>query len=162
MPVATAIMLKHAARIGVAVGAIALIAPAWAVNAPIYKCFDNHLNVVYTDLPCKEGEVVDIRAGDADPAAVARLERERDRLDQSAAQRMADERRAALAPGSPAWVPEEQSPPETVSSGYGYGYYGSGYLRYPPVRRPLLHHPLPHRPHTVRSTVPATPHIPKS
>jgi hypothetical protein len=38
---------------------------------------------------------MNIRAGDADPAAVARLERQRDALDQSAAQRIADLHRAA-------------------------------------------------------------------
>jgi len=153
-------MLKAATLIGIAAGAMVLAGPAWAVNAPIYKCLDNHLNLVYTDLPCKEGEVVDIRAGDADPAAVARLERERDQLDQSAAQRMSDERRAALSPAYPAWLPQEESAPDTLSSDYGYGGYGFGYLTYPPVRRP--HHPQAHRPHTVRATVPATPHVPRS
>ncbi len=155
-------MLKAATCIGIAAGAMAMAGAAWAVNAPIYKCLDNHLNLVYTDLPCKEGEVVDIRAGDADPAAVARLERERDQLDQSAAQRMSDERRAALLPAYPAWMPEEESSPDTLSSGYGYGGYGFGYLAYPPVRRPPLHHPRPHRPRVVRGTVPATPHVPRS
>jgi hypothetical protein len=72
-------------------GGIAAAAPA-----PIYKCFDRHLAVVYTDLPCKDGEQLDLRAGDADPAAVARLERERDALDRSSAQRITDLRRAAL------------------------------------------------------------------
>ncbi len=38
---------------------------------------------------------MNIRAGDADPVAVARLERARDAIDQSAAQRIADQRRAA-------------------------------------------------------------------
>ena len=155
-------MLKAATCIGIAAAAMALAGPARAVNAPIYKCLDNHLNLVYTDLPCKEGEVVDIRAGDADPAAVARLERERDLLDQSAAQRMSDERRAALSPAYPAWLPEEESPPDTLSGDYGYGGYGFGYLTYPPLRRPPLHYPRPHRPHTVRATVPATPHVPRS
>ena len=69
---------------------------AAAAPAPIYKCFDRHLAVVYTDLPCKDGEQLDLRAGNADPAAVARLERERDALDRSSAQRITDLRRAAL------------------------------------------------------------------
>jgi len=156
-----AIMLKVAACLSVAVAAMALVAPARAVNAPIYKCFDNHLNLVYTDLPCKDGEVVDIRAGDADPVAVARLERERDELDQSAAQRMLDERHAALTPGYGAWMPPEPSPPESTSAAYGYG-FGPGYFWYPPVRHPLLRHPRPNRSHVVRGSVPATPRLPKS
>jgi hypothetical protein len=71
------------------------VAPANAADTAIYRCLDNHLGLVYTDLPCKDGEKLDIRAGDADPAAVARLERLRDQLDQSTAQRIVDERRAA-------------------------------------------------------------------
>jgi hypothetical protein len=56
---------------------------------------DKNLGVLYTDEPCKEGQQLNVRAGDADPAAVARLERQRDALDQSAAQRIADPHRAA-------------------------------------------------------------------
>jgi hypothetical protein len=74
---------------------VMLTGGSWAAATPIYKCFDKHLGVLYTDEPCKEGERLDIRAGDADPAAVARLERQRDALDQSASQRIADLRRAA-------------------------------------------------------------------
>jgi hypothetical protein len=66
-----------------------------AVTAPIYKCLGSNLGLIYTDQPCKGGEQLDIRAGDADPVAVARLERARDQLDRSAAARIADERRAA-------------------------------------------------------------------
>jgi hypothetical protein len=71
------------------------VAPASAADTAIYRCLDNHLGLVYTDLPCKDGEKLDIRAGDADPAAVARLERLRDQLDQSTAERIVDERQAA-------------------------------------------------------------------
>ena len=77
-----------------ALGVALAVAPASAADATIYKCLDNHLGLVYTDLPCKDGEKLDIRAGDADPAAVARLERLRDQLDQSTVQRIVDERRA--------------------------------------------------------------------
>ncbi|MGH9807795.1 MAG: hypothetical protein ACRD9W_11140 [Terriglobia bacterium] len=69
----------------------------WAATVPIYKCFDKNLGLVYTDEPCRDGERLAIRAGDADPAAVAWLERQRDALDQSAAQRLADLRHAAAA-----------------------------------------------------------------
>jgi hypothetical protein len=78
---------------------------AWATT-PIYKCFDRKFDVVYTDVPCKDGAVMDIRAGDADPAAVARLDRARDALDQSAAQRISDMRWAPSQPAyAPAWYP---------------------------------------------------------
>jgi hypothetical protein len=73
-----------------------LLAPvsSSAATSTIYKCFDKNLGLLYTDEPC-QGEQLNVRAGDADPAAVARLERARDALDQSAAQRIVDERRAA-------------------------------------------------------------------
>ncbi len=91
-------------RIGRAVGAVLAVGViglgsgnATAAQAPIYKCLDRNLGLVYTDIPCKDGERMDdLRAGDADPAAVARLERERDALDRSIAQRITDQRRAAL------------------------------------------------------------------
>ena len=89
-------LARAAACVLTAAGSIVVaVAPATAADTAIYKCFDNHLGLVYTDLPCKDGEKLDIRAGDADPAAVARLERLRDQLDQSTAQRIVDERRAA-------------------------------------------------------------------
>lgn len=83
--------------------------PAWLVLAfflasgtasgagtPIYKCFDRNLGVLYTDVPCKDGEHVDVRAGDADPVAVARLQREMDAVAQSADRRIALAERAAV------------------------------------------------------------------
>jgi hypothetical protein len=76
---------------------------SWAAT-PIYKCFDRKFDVVYTDEPCKDGALLDVRAGDADPAAVARLERARDALDQSAAQRIRDMRLVAAQPAfAPPW-----------------------------------------------------------
>jgi hypothetical protein len=101
------------------------IAAAQAANTPIYKCFDKHLALVYTDVPCKDGEELDLRAGDADPVAVARLDHERDLLSQSAAQRIVDERRAALerdlADRSRGPVMVEPSAPDEYAD-YGYGY----------------------------------------
>src|SRR5215475_13064656 len=79
------------------VGALVVgVGSAQAESVPIYKCLDRNLGIVYTDLPCKDGEKLDLRPGDADPAAVARLERDREELNLAAAQRIADERRAAL------------------------------------------------------------------
>lgn len=95
-------------------------------STPIYKCFDRKFDVVYTDVPCKDGAVLDVRAGDADPVAVARLERARDALDQSAAQRISDMRwaaaQSAFAPPSYAG-PIEQGWPDYPGaySPYDYG-----------------------------------------
>jgi hypothetical protein len=125
-----------------------LLAPASssAATTPIYKCLDKNLGLLYTDQPCKDGELLDIRAGDADPAAVARLERARDALDQSAAQRIADERRAAaqrdLAAAYAGGV--EPSPYDYTANmpydyGVGWGYPGFG-RHHPPRSRP--HRPM--------------------
>jgi hypothetical protein len=75
---------------------------------------------VYTDVPCKDGERLDVRAGDADPAAIARLDREREALDRSVAQRIADERRATLEQRR---VYNDAGPTFLVQDGGGGGYY---------------------------------------
>jgi hypothetical protein len=114
---------------------------------PIYKCLDKNLGLLYTDEPCKDGEQLNIRAGDADPAAVARLERARDALDQSAAQRMADDRRdAALVERAAlmAYAPAE----ERGANDYGpanvsdYGFVSHPFMHHHPKQRrqPKLHH----------------------
>ena len=128
------------------------IATAEAASTPIYKCFDKHLGLVYTDVPCKDGEELDLRAGDADPVAVARLDRERELLSQSAAQRIADERRAALerdlADRSRPVMVEPNAPDEYANYGYGYGYgYGYPVFAYTPKAHPRHHvrHMAQHR-----------------
>ena len=146
-----------------ALGIVVLaVAPASAANTAIYKCLDNRLGVVYTDLPCKDGQKLDIRAGDADPAAVARLERARDQLDQSAAQRIADERRAAertaLANRLRREAEEERSAAENIATyapfDYGYGY---GYAPFLPVTRM---HPPRARAHRFREPLGFAPQPP--
>lgn len=97
---------------------VVLTGGSWAATTPIYKCLDKNLGLLYTDEPCKEGEQLDIRAGDADPAAVARLERQRDALDQSASQRIADLRRTP-AEGEPA--SRLQYEPLDQRGSYDYG-----------------------------------------
>jgi hypothetical protein len=95
----------------------------------VYKCLDRNLGLVYTDISCKGGELMDIRAGDADPAAVARLERERDALDRSSAQRISDMRHAELQRQQLATAPGYA--PDYDTAGYddatGYFPYGYGY-----------------------------------
>jgi hypothetical protein len=122
-----------------------LLAPisSWAMTTPIYKCLDKSLGVVYTDEACKDGERMNIRAGDADPAAVARLERERDALDQSAAQRIADQRRAAAQRDLAAWYgrDDERSAPDYTAAYTPYDYGATGW--FPDFRR---HHSLRTRP----------------
>jgi hypothetical protein len=66
----------------IAAGALVLATSiADAATASIYKCLGANLVVIYTDQPCEGGERLDIRAGDADAAAVAQLQRVRDQLD---------------------------------------------------------------------------------
>lgn len=113
------------------VGAFTLgIASAHAEGMPIYKCLDRNLGIVYTDLPCKDGEKLDLRPGSADPAAVARLERDREELNMAAQQRLADERRASLQrdlayysqPPAPIMVGPGPQDYSTDYGDYGYGY----------------------------------------
>jgi hypothetical protein len=101
-------------------------APAWATATTVYKCFDKNLGVLYTDEPCR-GEHMNIRAGDADPIAVAELQREREALSRSSAQRIADYRRAAL-DREYAAAQRAYGPPEGVPAYSGAdGYYPAGY-----------------------------------
>jgi hypothetical protein len=107
-----------------------VVASAQAESVPIYKCLDRNLGIVYTDVPCKDGEKLDLRPGDADPAAVARLERDREELNLAAAQRLADERRAAAQRD----LAYYSQPPAPIIPGPGdqdnYLDYGYGYPAY--------------------------------
>ena len=125
---------------------------ALAGTTIIYKCLDRNLGLVYTDEPCKDGERMAIRAGDADPSAVARLERERESLDRSAAQRIADERRIAaqrdLADrAARSTYTLEPSNPENYA---GYAPYDSGlawgYPPYPGALSPRSRYPRGYAP----------------
>jgi len=154
-------LARAAACVLTAAGSIVVaVAPASAADTAIYKCFDNHLGLVYTDLPCKDGEKLDIRAGDADPAAVARLERVRDQLDQSTAQRIIDERRAversALANRLRREAEEEHSVAEPIAA-YAPFDYGYGYVPFLPVTRT---HPPRARTHKLLEPPRFAPHPP--
>src|SRR5215467_6897153 len=132
------------------VGALVVgVGTAQGESVPIYKCIDRNLGIVYTDLPCKDGEKLDLRPGDADPAAVARLERDREQLNLAAAQRIADERRAALERdlayyNQPSIMATPNAPEPSMDYGYGYPL-----LAYPMAFRP--------RPPQVRPRVPPQP-----
>ena len=138
------------------------VAPASAADTAIYKCLDNHLGLVYTDLPCKDGEKLDIRAGDADPAAVARLERLRDQLDQSTAQRIVDERRAAersaLANRLRREAEEERSVAEPAAA-YGSFDYGYAYVPFLPDARTHPPRARAHKSFELRRFAPPPPYF---
>jgi len=134
------------------------VGAGWAASSVVYRCLDAHLGVVYTDLPCKDGQAFDTRAGEADAIAVAKLERVRDALDQSAAQRIIDDRRLA-GQKELAAQPRRESTYErsgedmAADGGYGYGFAG-----YAPVRQhPPRHRPL--RPATQLGAAPSPPYI---
>jgi hypothetical protein len=130
----------------------------WAGAAPIYKCFDKNLGLVYTDEPCRDGERLNVRAGDADPAAVAWLERQRDALDQSAAQRLADQRRTATA-GDLTSRLQYDAVDQRGSYDYEPAYITDyGFLPYPFMHR----HPMrPRQPrlHHMRHFAPPPPYV---
>lgn len=134
-----------------------MVGRGWAATAPIYKCLDKNLGLVYTDEACKDGEQLDIRAGEADPAAVARLERQSEALDQSADLRLADQRRATAAGGlAPPFPYEAVDQGRAYDNAPGYiGYYGL--LAYPGMH----HHPTrPRQPrlHRFRHFAPSPPY----
>lgn len=132
----------------------ALLSPLSGVAAtsPIYKCVDANLRVLYTDEPCKGGEQLNIRAGEADPAAIARLQRDRDALDQSAAQRIADQLRQKDR-AARYIIEDNQRAHEFPSYGYGAGWWLPGIARpHPPrARGPKANEP--------RRFAPRPPHI---
>ena len=149
MRTATTAGLARGACLAIFLAAL-LAGRAWSANAPVYKCLGTNLEVLYTDVPCKDAEPMDVRAGDADPAAVARLERERDALDQSFAQRLADGRRdrvpLANAMGFPYEPPRDgDADDDSPIYLYGYGLASSPLLRHPRrPRHPGSPHPEQH------------------
>jgi hypothetical protein len=149
----------------IAAGALVLAScVADAATASIYKCLGVNLALIYTDQPCKGGEQLDIHAGDADPAAVARLQRARDQLDRSAAARVVEERRTAAQRDLAALARREGD--EDRSAAYEPDYSASPYndslLWYPafvPMRS--AHPPRRHPPRTAarRGFAPNPPYV---
>ena len=115
---------RSTACLTAALAALALgIAPAAsAAVATVYKCFDRHLNVVYTDQPCG-GEKLDIELGRVDQNAVAELAREREALSRAVAQRIADNRRYPVAAASDYIAVPPLPDGSEVYYPAGWGYY---------------------------------------
>jgi hypothetical protein len=149
----------------IAAGALVLAANvADAATASIYKCPGANLVVIYTDQPCKGGEQLDIRAGDADAAAVAQLQRVRDQLDWSAAVRIAEERRAAAQRGLAALARRERDEDrggayEPDDSASPYDYALPWYPAFVPMRSAHLRRPHPPRTAAPRSFAPNPPYL---
>ena len=149
----------------IAAGALVLATSvADAATASIYKCLGANLVVIYTDQPCKGGEQLDIRAGDADPAAVAQLQRARDQLDRSAAARVVEERHTAAQRDLAALARRERD--EDRSAPYGPDGSASPYddalLWYPafvPMHSAHLRRPHPPRTAAPRSFAPNPPYV---
>lgn len=70
--------------------------PASAADAAVYKCTQAGGTVLYSDIPCKGGTVVDVRSGEADPGAIARLEHDRAEFDRNMITRRAVDEAAAI------------------------------------------------------------------
>lgn len=110
-----------------------IVPAATAATPAIYKCFDRNLGILYTDQPCS-GEQIDVRPGQADPEAVAALQRERDALSRSIEQRITDQRRAAPERNNTAPAPYAGDGGDAKSAGadvyypagFASGFYGHG------------------------------------
>jgi hypothetical protein len=110
---------------------------ALSATTTIYKCFDRKLTVLYSDQPCP-GEQMDIKTNDADPAALAELQHEREALARSIALRIADNRRAAL---ERTLVAAPVYPAQEDFGAYdgGAAYLPYGYAGVPPARPKRIH-----------------------
>lgn len=112
-----------AAATTILAGVLFLAPGARAATAPIYKCQDGNLGLVYTDQPCKGGKQIDIHPGDANPAAAARLAKARDELDRSAAARIVELRRAAAQREFAAWAQRQREQESGMVPGSESGTY---------------------------------------
>lgn len=135
--------------------------PAHAATTTVYRCLDAHLNVVYTDVKCKEGESFDVQTAEADPAALARLDRQREALDRSADERLKAERLAAAQRFVPMPIASESGPDDGLGYGGYYTYPVAGYG--PPFQdhplRPRVDHRMDRHGHHRHGGAPPPPYI---
>jgi hypothetical protein len=158
-----------------ALAAIAALAGAAAALAadPIYKCVDASARVTYQSEPCRGGQRLDVDAGVADPAAVARLERrheadqareaEQRAVERAVADRMAERRADAMAQALAAQLAAGAPPPdagEGCLSCWGWNYLAPVEPTRPP--KPPKPHPLPAAGSIVvpKASAPARPVVP--
>ncbi len=73
-----------------------MLPPDARAEAAIYRCTGADGHVTFTDEPCAGGVRVDLRAGQADPAAIVRLRQDQEAFDRRDAQRQAALREAEL------------------------------------------------------------------
>lgn len=131
----SAVLHPRFRRLALVLAAWALATPAAAGTTAVYKCFDRNLNVLYTDQRCA-GELLEIRAGDPDAAALAALQKERDALAKSIEQRIADSRTARETAPAPTYVLPPAAPPAYAANDV---WYPAWYVN-PPVREPRRGH----------------------
>jgi hypothetical protein len=131
-----------------------MIGTTGAASAAIYKCTAADRGLVYTDQPCKGGEVLEVHAGEVDRDAVARLQVARDMLDRGAAARIAAQQRDADL-GAFAAVAQRQRDEDQAAADTDYtspydsyvGWYpGTGQMHrpHPPRERPPRGNPRRH------------------
>jgi len=135
-------------------------APGRTADTTVYRCPDGKGRVLYTDVPCRNAEVVDLRPGEAAPGAAQRLAAAQAELDAGMQAYRAAEAAAAAQRAATAFVPMSPyaAPPIADAPYEDFGYwpwYGGGLLNRPD------HRPRPPSwpPHVqpVKSVVPATP-----
>ena len=144
----------------VAIAALVLAPDAvLAADTTVYRCPDGNGRVLYTDVPCRNAEVVDLRPGEAAPGAAQRLAAAQAELDAGMQAYRAAEAAAAAQRASAAFVPMSPYAALPVADApyedFGYWPWYGG-----PLNRPD-HRPRPPTwpPHVtpVKSVVPATP-----
>jgi len=106
-----------------------LLSIASAAESTVYRCQQGSGVVLYSDLPCEGGAIIDIHPGTADPNARERLARAQAELDRAAVDRRARElfeaarrdelRREADASAQNA-PPPSGGPPDSYGSAYDF------------------------------------------
>jgi hypothetical protein len=140
----------------------ATLAFARTADAEVYKCTEAGGKVLYADVPCRGGSVVDVRAGSADPAAIARLERQGAEFDRNMiARRAADEASAIQREALNAQLRQAEAAQRAseAAADMQTQYYGPAYFVAPRVKPPRSHrHSHAHQaPRAPRHNVPASP-----
>lgn len=151
-------MLRTAVLTALAVGAVACGSSA---SAQVYKCTQAGGRVLYSDAPCKDGTLVDVRGGADNPAAVMQLARDNAAFDQRmAVRRVAEDeaefRRQQLN-AQLEMARAAESTPTASDAGPYYYTPGDAFLATPRFKRRMHSH---HAMHAPERRVPATPALP--